>query len=169
MRTKLSLLLPKCLLVGVSYLLLSGTCFAQAAMTTHQQFDFPQDFDVFVPCGAGGTGEVVHITGTVHDSITVTINGKNLVVQSSGNFQNGLGIGLTTGDTYHATTGADFVVINALSVLSFPATTTLAQSFNLIGTTSTAGKLITTLILHVTVNADGTITANVVDQFTQCQ
>jgi hypothetical protein len=131
--------------------------------------DFPVDSYDFVPCGAGGAGEVVHVTGTLHDSVTTTVNGKKVAVQSSRNLQNGVGIGLTTGNTYRATAGSALVLINSFPVASFPAVISIAESFNLIGTTSTAGKLINTFILQLTVNANGATTANIVNQFVQCQ
>src|SRR6184192_4887735 len=58
---------------------------------------------VFVPCAAGGAGEIVDLSGPLHTLITFTINGNNV----SGRFQfqpQGIsGNGETTGLSYQAT------------------------------------------------------------------
>src|SRR5438477_13074483 len=58
---------------------------------------------VFVPCAAGGAGEVVDLSGPLHTLITLTINGNN--VSGTAHFQpQGLsGSGENIGDKYHAT------------------------------------------------------------------
>src|SRR5258708_23222840 len=58
---------------------------------------------VFVPCAAGGAGELVDLSGPLHTLITLTINGNN--VSGTAHFQpQGLsGTGETTGDKYQAT------------------------------------------------------------------
>src|SRR5436189_5792860 len=58
---------------------------------------------VFVPCAAGGAGELVDLSGPLHTLITLTISGNN--VSGTAHFQpQGLsGSGETTGDKYHAT------------------------------------------------------------------
>jgi hypothetical protein len=58
---------------------------------------------VFVPCAAGGVGELVDLSGPLHTLITFTINGNN--VSGMAHFQpQGLsGTGEATGDKYQAT------------------------------------------------------------------
>src|SRR5260370_12703482 len=58
---------------------------------------------VFVPCAAGGAGELVDLSGPLHTLITVTLNGNN--VSGTAHFQpQGLsGTGETTGDKYQPT------------------------------------------------------------------
>ena len=58
---------------------------------------------VFVPCAAGGAGELVDLSGPLHTLITFTINANN--VSGTAHFQpQGLsGTGETTGDKYQAT------------------------------------------------------------------
>src|SRR5207248_10900899 len=57
---------------------------------------------VFVPCAAGGAGELVDLSGPLHTFITFTINGNN--VSGSAHFQpQGLsGTGGSSGDKYQA-------------------------------------------------------------------
>ena len=61
------------------------------------------NLSVFVPCAAGGAGEIVDLNGPLHTLITFTINGNNV----SGKFhfqpQGISGVGETTGDKYQAT------------------------------------------------------------------
>jgi hypothetical protein len=58
---------------------------------------------VFIPCAAGGAGEIVDLTGPLHTLISFTINGNNV----SGFFhfqpQGISGSGVTTGAKYQGT------------------------------------------------------------------
>ncbi len=58
---------------------------------------------IFVPCAAGGAGEVVDLSGPLHTLISFTINGNTV----SGYFhfqpQGISGTGETTGANYHGT------------------------------------------------------------------
>ncbi len=58
------------LLVSVVSLSFPAAAEVQANYTTDLTLD------VFIPCAAGGTGEVVQLTGPLHIFITYTVNGK---------------------------------------------------------------------------------------------
>src|SRR5256885_5047151 len=58
---------------------------------------------VFVPCAAGGAGELVGLNGPLHTLITVTINGKNVSGTAHFQPQGPSGTGGTTGDKDQAT------------------------------------------------------------------
>src|SRR5437764_11954408 len=78
--------------------------FTVPANAAKQINDTPEmNVTVFVPCAAGGTGELVDLSGPLHTLITFTINGNN--VSGTAHFQpQGLsGTGETTGDKYQAT------------------------------------------------------------------
>src|SRR5437870_5725152 len=65
---------------------------------------FPIHLSVSVPCANGGDGEVVELTGDLHDMFSYTIDsdgGVHLDVHD--NPQGVSGTGLTTGDRYQAT------------------------------------------------------------------
>jgi hypothetical protein len=64
----------------------------------------PIEFDVLVPCAAGGAGEVVHLTGQVETLLSLTSDGAGgfHLVQHV-NPQGVVGTGLTTGDSYRGT------------------------------------------------------------------
>src|SRR5213079_1188506 len=57
----------------------------------------------FVPCAAGGAGELVDLSGRLHTLITFTINGNNVSGMSHVQPQGLSGTGETTGDKYQAT------------------------------------------------------------------
>jgi hypothetical protein len=74
---------------------------ANAAVEVNDKTDI--NLTVFVPCAAGGAGEVVDLSGPLHTLISSTVNGNN--VSGYFHFQpQGLsGTGETTGDKYQAT------------------------------------------------------------------
>src|SRR5438270_13513915 len=74
---------------------------ANAAKQVNDSTDI--NLTVFVPCAAGGAGELVDLSGPLHTLITFTINGNN--VSGTAHFQpQGLsGTGETTGDKYQST------------------------------------------------------------------
>src|SRR5213082_3095488 len=61
------------------------------------------DLTVFVPCAAGGAGELVDLSGPLHTLITFTINGNNVSGKTHFQPQGISGTGETTGDKYQAT------------------------------------------------------------------
>src|SRR5437016_9276248 len=71
---------------------------AKAAVEVNDKTDI--SLSVFIPCAAGGAGEVVDLTGPLHTLISFTINGNNV----SGFFhfqpQSISGTGETTGAKY---------------------------------------------------------------------
>ncbi len=157
---------PRLLLAGIVSLFLPGLAFGQATTST-QTFDVPISLSVFVPCAAGGAGEVVDISGPLHVTISVTVNRNEGAFTENLNPQDIVGTGETTGDTYHAT-GNTQVTANA-SLIKFPLEFSFVDNFDLIGTTSTAGTLIIHETVHVTINANGTFTANFDKPFVTCQ
>jgi hypothetical protein len=44
------------------------------AYTEDENTTIPIDFNLFVSCAAGGVGEVVYVTGTLHDMYHVTFD-----------------------------------------------------------------------------------------------
>jgi len=143
--------------LGLLCFFLASPCFGQAVTST-QVFDVPISLSVFVPCAAGGAGELIDTSGRLHVVLSSTVNGNNVRVNQSFNPQDVVGTGETTGDTYHSTgvTRFDFTA----SVNAFPTEFTFVNNFYMIGTTSTAGRLLVHETIHVTVDANGATTAN---------
>jgi hypothetical protein len=126
---------------------------AKAAITVNQSI--PILLSVFIPCAAGGAGEVVDLSGNLHVLITETINGNNV----SGVFQpQGIGgTGETTGLSYQATglTRTSF----ATSLQNGQANSTFINRFDIIGQ-GTGNNFTVHETAHFTFNANGTVTVN---------
>jgi len=106
----------------------------------------------------GGAGEVIDVSGPLHVVISDTVNRNNVRFTASFNPHDVVGTGETTGDTYHATGLTRFDT--TASVNNFPFETTFVNNFYMIGTTSTAGRLLVHETAHLTIDANGVITAN---------
>ena len=110
---------------------------------------------VFIPCAAGGAGEIVDLSGPLHTLISFTINGNNV----SGYFhfqpQGISGTGESTGNKYQATgvTSETFKT----SLQNGQANLTYVNNFRIIGQGPGNNYLIHET-MHVTINADGTVT-----------
>jgi hypothetical protein len=110
---------------------------------------------VFIPCAAGGAGEVVDLRGPLHTLISSTINGNNV----SGYFhfepQGISGTGETSGAKYQATGVTQESFKNSLQ--NGQANFTFVNNFRIIGQ-GPGNNFLVHETLHFTVNADGTLT-----------
>jgi hypothetical protein len=110
---------------------------------------------VFIPCAAGGMGEVVLLEGPLHTLVTFTINGDSV----SGKFQfqpQGItGTGQTTGDKYQGT-GATQETFT-MSLQNGQSTRTYVNNFRIIGA-GPGNNFLVHVSTHITFNADGTLT-----------
>jgi len=111
---------------------------------------------VFVPCAAGGAGELVDLSGPLHTLITFTINGNN--VSGTAHFQpQGLcGTGETTDDKYQAT-GVTKDTSFKVSFQNGQAQQTLVNNFRIIGT-GPGNNFLVHEVTHITINANGIAT-----------
>jgi len=127
---------------------------ANAAKQINDMSDI--NLTVFVPCAAGGAGELVDLSGPLHTLITFTINGNN--VSGTAHFQpQGLsGTGETTGDKYQAT-GVTKASSFKGSFQNGQFTQTYVNNFRIIGQGS-GNNFLVHEVLHVTFNANGTVT-----------
>lgn len=135
-----------------------------AAQPVTRVEEIPVDETLFVPCAAGGAGEEVHLTGKLHHLVHFIINstgGVHFKFQS--NDQGITGTGLTTGDKYHRT-GATNSEFNA----KVGEQTTVVDSFNIIGQ-GNGNNFLVHVTLHITVNANGTVTSEVFDFSVECK
>jgi hypothetical protein len=118
---------------------------------------FPIEFPVFVPCAAGGLGEVVLLTGQLHQLNHVTVSNTENVVRTVHNQLRLIGTGTTTGDTYRAT-GVDKFQTHFHFFHRQGQVFTSVDNFRMIGQGSGTNFLVSFLI-HVTANANGRGTA----------
>jgi len=137
---------------------------AQATtMTTSVRIPLPQPFQVFVPCAAGGAGELVDLSGTLHVLFHTTLDG-NGGFHSKTHFQpqGVVGTGLTTGDTYQGTGATQSQFNGAVGEES-----TFVDNFRLIGQ-GPGNNLLLHETFHATVNANGVATAFVSSFRVEC-
>jgi hypothetical protein len=110
---------------------------------------------IFVPCAAGGAGEIVDLSGSLHTLISFTINGNNV----SGYFhfqpQGISGTGETTGANYQGTGVTEESFKNSLQ--NGQANLTSINNFRIIGQ-GPGNNYLVHETLHVSVNADGAVT-----------
>jgi hypothetical protein len=112
---------------------------------------------VFVPCAAGGAGEIVDLSGPLHTSVSATINGNNV----SGKFhfqpQGISGTGETTGDKYQGTGVTQQTFKTSLQ--NGQANLTFVNNFRIIGQ-GPGNNFLVHENLHINVNANGTLTVS---------
>jgi hypothetical protein len=115
---------------------------------------FPVSLATFVPCANGGAGEVVNLSGNLHDLFHITLDGNGGVhVKFLDNPQGIVGTGLTTGQTYHGTGGTQGTFTSTVGL-----TNTFVNSFRIIGK-GPGNNLLVFESFHVAVNPDGTVTS----------
>ena len=110
---------------------------------------------VFVPCAAGGAGEVVDLSGDLHTLITLTINGNNFSSKEHFQPQGVTGTGETTGLKYQATGVTQSTTTGSFVNGSF--NQTFINRFDIIGQ-GPGNNFRVRETAHVTINANGTVT-----------
>jgi hypothetical protein len=137
--------------------------YAQAETITETE-RFPVEEATFVPCAAGGEGEVVQWTGEVQSVFHTTFDSADgFHLKIHGNAKGLSGTGLTTGDKYQVT-GASNIESNAKVGIE----QTFVINFHIIGPGKGNNFLLHELF-HITVNPDGTVTAFVDDIRAECK
>jgi hypothetical protein len=146
------------LLAVVASGLLAVTSASAAAVTEKIPFDF-----VLAP--EEGCGEAIHLTGTLLAEFSLTESSSgNVEVGFHFNPQGITGVGLTTGATYHATGETlGTTTIRAEGGIS----DTFVNNFKIIGE-GRAPNFLETDVIHLTVNANGEVTASVEQSMIRC-
>lgn len=124
--------------------------------TTNEYVDMV--FPVVIPCAR----ENVDLTGRIHFLNTVTITGNRLTIKTLANPQGISGTGTISGDKYQGTgVSGD---ISSGSLINGQYSYTYTNNFRIIGQ-GTGNNLLISVVAHITVNADGTVTS-MLDTFT---
>ena len=128
---------------------------ANAAVTVNESNDFL--LSVFVPCAAGGAGEIVDLSGQLHTLMTFTINANNVSGKYHFQPQGISGVGETTGLKYQATgvTQSSF----KQSLQNGQANSTFINRFDIIGQ-GPNNNFSVHETAHITFNANGDVTVN---------
>ena len=134
------------------------------ATTFTDNVQVPINIFVFVPCAAGGAGEDVDLSGTLHVLFHITIDDSG-GFHSKFHFQpQGVsGTGLTTGDKYQGT-GVTQDTFNGK--VGFEST--FVNNFKIIGH-GPADNFLVHNTFHITVNANSTVTAFVDNFSIECK
>jgi len=124
-----------------------------AAIQVNETTDI--SLSIFVPCAAGGAGEVVDVSGPLHTLMSVTVNGNHVSVFAHFQPQGISGIGETTGAKYQATgvTKEGFTA----SLQNGQANSTFVNNFRIIGQ-GPGNNFLVHETAHITINADDTVT-----------
>jgi hypothetical protein len=120
----------------------------------------------FVPCANGGAGEIVDFTGTLHIVVSFTINGNNVSGKSHFQPQGLKGIGQVTGDQYNAVGVTQDSFRGSLQNDQF--NETFVNNFRLIGR-GPGNNFSVHENAHITINANGVVTAFIDNFGTDCK
>jgi hypothetical protein len=138
-----------------------GTLLAFVIAPTHAAVQLNDKTDislsVFVPCAAGGVGEVVDLSGSLHTLLSITINGNKVSVDMHVQPQGLSGLGETTGAKYQGTGVTEESFTASLQNGQF--NSTFVNNFRIIGQ-GPGNNLLVHENLHITINADGTVTVS---------
>jgi hypothetical protein len=119
----------------------------------------PISITVFVPCANGGAGEIVTLSGDLHDMFDLTFdNAGGVHIKIQDNPQGVSGVGETTGLKYQAT-GVTELELNAQIGIE----ETFVNNFRIIGQGPNNNFLVHENF-HITINANGTLTS-LIDNF----
>jgi hypothetical protein len=155
--------LPK-LVVLSAVLALSVAAVAQAEVV--QNVQVPVVGSVLVPCANGGAGEMVDFSGVIHIVVSVTINGNNVSGKTHFQPQGLKGVGQITGDSYNAVGVTQESIKGSLQNGQF--TGTFVNNFRLIGP-GPGNNLQIHENAHITINANGDVTAFIDNFGTDCK
>lgn len=155
--------MKKKLVFLVTVLVLLAGLPAYAAVDTN--ISTPVAVSVFIPCAVGGTGEVVTLTGNLHVLISTTVNANHISLNVQFQPQGISGVGSVSGDKYQGT-GITRTSIEA-DVVSFPFIETFVNNFKIIGQ-GPGNNFLVHQNVHITVNANGTVTVFVDNFSAEC-
>ncbi len=137
------------------------------AITITNNYEIPYSRYVWVPCALDGNGEYIYLTGRLHilEHITIDNNGG---WHSKIHFQpkDLKGTGLTSGDKYQGT-GVTQETMN-ISGKGLPYEFTYVNNFRMIGQ-GPGNNYLVHETWHVTINANGKLTAYIDNISIKCQ
>jgi len=126
------------------------------AVATTTNLKIPIQQTTFIPCANGGLGENVNLNGPLHILIHLTINGNNFSSKTHYQPQGLSGYGEITGKKYQATGGTQEHISG--SFVNGQYTGTYVNNFRIIGQ-GAGNNLLVHENVHITLNANGTVTA----------
>jgi hypothetical protein len=157
--------IPKILFLSLALMLSLGVTQARAqAITFTVNIIEPVDLFVYVPCAAGGAGEFVQLSGSLHTVIVTTLDDQGGYHIMFHNQPQGIsGTGETTGDMYHGV-GETLGTFNG----KLGVETTFVNNFKIVGP-GPGNNLMYHETFHMTVLADGRLTSYVDNIGIECR
>ena len=139
---------------------------ALAALTETSSTSVPMNLAVFVPCANDGAGETVELSGDLHilTHLTTSETG-NVTVRTLFQPQGISGTGTVTGAKYQATGGTQETFV---SNGPLPLSDTFVNNFRIIGAGS-GNNFLVHETAHVTINAEGVVTADIDKLSVECR
>jgi hypothetical protein len=148
------------LLSALSVAIYTAATSAQAAVTTNTTVQI--DTSVLVPC----TGDWVELQGPLHIVSSTTVNGNRISGQLDTQPAGVYGNDLTTGAAYRGTGETDYRFSNDLT--NGQAVETFVNNFKIVGA-GTAPNYLVHENTHLTISADGSVTAVVDNLSINCR
>ena len=143
----------------------AGPKLAATAFTHNAQVPFT--VPAFVPCANGGVGEFVLLEGDLNILVHLTISDAGTVSMETHAQPMGIsGTGLVTGDKYQGT-GVSLAHVS-IGPGGLPFEDTLIENFRVIGQ-GPDNNLLVHQTLHITVNENGDVTAEVTNISVECR
>lgn len=129
---------------------------------------FPYQALIFVPCANNGLGENVNLYGVLH-TMSIVTNSSSGHGMWKISYQPAAtrGTGEITGNTYYST-GGNQITATYDGIDAFPFEQNIVNNILIIGQ-GTANNFTLHVVWHITVNADGTVTASVLSSNVQCK
>jgi hypothetical protein len=135
---------------------------AFSAAATTSSINVPESVTAFVSCANGGAGEEVEVTGNLHILTHTTVSNSGAMVTKSHFQPQGMsGVGQVTGDKYQAT-GVTQETFHGTGTFTF------VNNFRFIGQGS-GNNFLAHEVLHVTINANGDVTATAGNLSIECR
>ncbi len=134
------------------------------ATTVTTSFKEPLDMPAFIPCANGGTGESVWLSGYLHVLFHTTLDGSGgFHTKAHFNPQGVRGTGMVTGDKYQGTGVTQDKFNGKVGDQS-----TYINNFRIIGQ-GAGNNYLAHETFHITVNANGEVTAFVDNFSVECK
>lgn len=158
----------KAISLVVAVLLLATLLTPSPAMAAAETFTYRDKFDIYfleyVPCAAGGEGEWVELSGKVNNVYHITYDARSgFHLTNHWNYQGVRGVGWTTGDKYRATGSGQYKINGKIGYVE-----TSVWHFKVNGQ-GPGNNFSIRANFHITVNANGTVTAYHDNWTVQCK
>jgi len=164
---RLSLALAFAAVLSLAGLTRPRAAYAQATTGTVNEFQpFFPPAPLFVPCAAGGAGEFLELSGSLHILGHFTINDNHTLFKGHFQPQGITGVGTATGDTYHLTGVSQG--LNSAQSDGATFELTVIDNANFVGPGTDNNVLVHT-ISHFTFNNNGELSSSRLNSTVECK